>query len=434
MKSRATAPLPAMLDHFRQSHAQIAKRLKQQWVSHHRRVSGRPPPSGLKITVYRSFATVPLDHWNACNAKQDVFLSSDYLTALELAPPSKMQFRYVIFSKGATPTAIAYFQILELGHQLHRTARDLLPATRKPALAALHDRLVGHLSHRVLVCGNALLSGEHGYAAAAADERQVLHAIAEAAYAIKKAARFRIAATLVKDFADRCDHPTDVFAQFGYHPVDAGPNLIVPIRETWRTFDGYLKAMKSKYRRKVADAVKKGAKIQRRSLGLEEIIQRKSELYALYAAVVDQAKFRPFFLSPDFFVELKRGLGDRFVCDAYLDGPTLVGFTTRIFNGREMEGYAHGVDYALNKSFELYQNFMLDDIRAGIAAGCTRINTGRTSIAMKSSVGAVPETMKCYLRFSGKLSNQLIKPLLQLIKPGNEHCRRPFDDDETPSE
>jgi hypothetical protein len=279
-----------------------------------------------------------------------------------------------------------------------------------------------------IICGNALLSGEHGYAVAEGDEGRVLQAITEAAYAIRKSAGHRISVTVVKDFYDRNRHATDVLSQIGYHPIDAGPNMIVPVRDSWTAFDQYLKQMKPKYRRRVTDAVKKGAKIRRQSLDLAEINRRKDELYALYAGVVDEAEFKLFFLSPDYLVELKKALGDRFACDACFDGETVVGFTTRIFNGRELEGYTHGVNYAVNKSFELYQNFLLDDIRAAIAAKCTQINTGRTSIAMKSGLGAVPETMKCHLRFSGKISNLVIKPLVSWIKPPKEHCRRPFDD------
>jgi len=91
-----------------------------------------------------------------------------------------------------------------------------------------------------------------------------------------------------------------------------------------------------------------------------------------------------------------------------------------------MEGYSHGLDYEKNKDFELYQNFLLDDVRAAIERRSDSINAGRTSITMKSSVGATPREMVCYIGFSGKLSNQLIRPLFYFIKPKAEYCRNPF--------
>ncbi|MFA5266166.1 MAG: hypothetical protein WC378_20275 [Opitutaceae bacterium] len=412
------------------SYERLAASLKTRWLSHRVRVSGRPAPSGLDIAIYDRIAAVPPGVWNGCNRAKDIFLSPEYLGALEKAPPANIDFRYVVFSEKETPVAIAYFQIVKLDYRLHQPATASMFSRRRTPLVELHERLAGSVSHRILICGNALLSGEHGYVVAQGDASRVLHAIAEAAYAIRKSVGHHVSVTLLKDFCDRNRHPTEVLSRFGYYAVDAGPSMIVPIRESWTSFDHYLKQMKAKYRRRVTDAAKKGAKIRRQSLDSETIVKYRDELYALYGEVVDEAGFRLFFLSPDYLAELKKRLGDRFVCDAYFDGATLVGFTTRIFNGREMEGYTHGVNYAVNKSFELYQNFLLDDIRAAISAKCTRVNTGRTSIAMKSAVGAVPETMKCHLRFSGKVSNLMIKPLLSLIKPSEEHCRRPFDDGE----
>ena len=421
-------PIHDLLRKLPDSHARLADRLRRRWRTHRSRISGRPTPSGLAFAVYDRLAAVPVDAWREGNRSNDLFLSPEYLGALEKAPPANMEFRYVVFTEKGAPAAIAYFQILLLDFRLHRPAMDNVVRRRRTSLAGVHDRLAGQVAHRILVCGNALVSGEHGYSHAPGDETRVLHAIAEAAYAIRRSAGRRISVTVVKDFCDRNRHPTEVLARFGFQSFDAGPNMIIPLGERWATFDHYVKAMKPKYRRRVMDAVKKGAKIRRQSLDLEQLGRYQDELYALYAEVVDAAGFRLFFLSPRYLAELKAALGDRFTCEAYFDQETLVGFTTRIFNGRELEGYTHGVNHAVNKSFELYQNFLLDDLRAAMVAKCTRINTGRTSIAMKSAVGAVPDTMHCHLRFSGKTSNLLIRPLLSLVQPTPEPFRHPFDD------
>lgn len=417
-----------MLGGLGKFHKIVGNNLKMRLVSHYSRVSGKPTPSGLDFTVYRTIFSVPPDTWNGCNQDNDIFLSSDYLSALEQAPPANMQFRYVIFTDKNRPVAIGYFQILELNHRLHKSAMQFLRIRKRTALGDFHGKIADGIANRILVCGNALLSGEHGYAMTGTDENQVIHAIAEAAYAIRKSGNNHISVTLVKDFYDRNKHKANVLSRFGYYSFDAGPNMIVPIRENWTAFDDYLKQMKSKYRKRAMSAIKKGAGIRRQSLDLDGIAGHKNALFALYSEVVDKSKLKLYILSPEYFVELKRRLGERFACDGYFEGNALIGFTTRIYNGHTMEGYAHGLSYERNKSHELYQNYLLDDIRSAIAAKCFQINTGRTSMAMKSAVGAVPDNMICCMRFSGRVSNQLIKPLFYFIKPSYEYCRRPFEE------
>jgi len=424
---RVLRDLSEMVSELWLSHKIVANNLKRRAVAHHSRVSGKPTPSGLDFVVYKTISSVPLDIWDGCNRDNDIFLSSDYLLALEQAPPANMQFRYVIFTNKGNPVAIGYFQILTLNHRLHRPAMHFLRMRKRTIISDFHTKIADTISHHILVCGNALLSGEHGYAAAVSDENQVIHALAEAAYAIRKSAENHISVILIKDFYDRSTRKANVLSLFGYYPFDAGPNIIVPISENWTSFDEYLKQMKAKYRKRATSAIKKGAAIHRQTLNLDEITEHKDALYALYSEVVDKSKLRLFFLSPDYIIGLKKNIGDQFVCDGYFEGENIIGFTTRIINGHTMEGYTHGMRYEQNKTYELYQNFLLDDIKAAITAKCSQINTGRTSIAMKSSVGGVPDNMKCYIRSTGRLSNQLIKPLFCVIKPSYEYCRHPFE-------
>jgi hypothetical protein len=397
------------------------------WVSHYRRVTGKPAPSGYSFSLYDSISHLPRDRWDDANTGNDIFLSTAYLEALEQAPPENMRFRYAMIRQEDIPVGIAYFQILELDYRLHvAPEKKSIANKRNDFLRKVHDRIIKTAGTRLLVCGNAMISGEHGFCISIPQDR-AFHVLAEIAYTIRKSSNPRITATLFKDYYKKRDIPTNILENFGYHRFDAGPNMCVPLRKGWDTFDTYLDAMKAKYRKRASSAIKKCARIERRSLTLDEIVRNKGELFSLYCQVVNKAKFKIFFLSPDYFIELKRRLGDRFVCVGYFLNSKMLGFTTRILNSALLEGYTHGMAYDRNKEFELYQNFLLDDVREAIAAGSTCINTGRTSIAMKSSVGAVPEEMVCYLRFSGSHSNQIVTPILRFLKPSNEYCRNPFE-------
>lgn len=409
------------------THNAFANMMLLRFAAHRRKVSGKPLSSGYTFTIMNSITMIESAIWNKATQGSDLFLSHDYLLALENMPPENMKFRYVIISKGSDTIGIAYFQILELNHRLHRPPIQFIKSKRNSLIRNIHNRIADTATFRLLVCGNVLLSGEHGFYMDSIPKENALKIIAEIAWTIRNTVNEHISVTLVKDFYNQSDSAKNILSEFGFYSFDAGPNMVVPIRDNWSTFDKYLADMKSKYRKRATSALKKGSAVQRLQLKLEDMIQLRDELFSLYCQVAGKARFKLFVLSPDFFIELKRLLGERFICQGYFEASRLVGFSTEIINGNIMEGYTHGLDYGSNKVYELYQNFLFDDIKSAIDAKIVQINSGRTSIAMKSSVGAVPQNMTCYMRFSGKISNQFIKPLFFFIKPSDEHCRNPFE-------
>lgn len=408
----------------------LANRLHLRWIAHYSRVTGKPVESGYSFKLYNSISQLPLSVWDKANISGDIFLSSAYLTALEQAPPENMNFRYAIISKENVTIGIAYFQILALNYRLHQSPMQRIRKKKTTTLVQkVHDKIINTAGTTLLVNGNAMISGEHGFCISMIPEEQALHIVAEIAHAIRKTANPRITATLIKDFYKKENMPSNILSQFGYHLFNAGPNMIVPIRENWTTFDMYLNEMKPKYRKRAVSATKKGLKVRRQFLTFGNMVRYREELFELYCKVVGNARFKMFFLSPDYLISLKRHLEDKFECIGYFIDNQIIGFTTRINNGNVLEGYTHGLLYDRNKEFELYQNFLLDDMKAAIESKSTYVNTGRTSIAMKSSIGAIPEEMVCYIRFSSGHTNHFIKPLLYFIKPESEYCRNPFEND-----
>jgi hypothetical protein len=172
--------------------------------------------------------------------------------------------------------------------------------------------------------------------------------------------------------------------------------------------------------------LKKGANIVRRSLTHKEIEENRGTIYNLYLQVHARANFRIITLNPRIFEEWKKSLGERFMLDAYYLGETMLGFTTRFVGKDVIEGYTHGVDYAYNKKYELYQNMLLDDIKVGIKHRVKTISYGRTSVAMKSSVGAVPQNITLYARSCIPMPGYVKRRLLQKVQPKMEYCRNPF--------
>lgn len=404
--------------------------LKGSLKKQHANFSSKVEPSGFGFSIFDSIEFVPSEIWNNIDSQKSIFLSTDYLKAVEKAPPKKMKFKYAILYEGNKPAVIAYFQILELDGSLHDPLIIDKEDRQMKISDKVHSKISKSISTKILICGNVLLSGEHGFAAVLEiDASKVSKGISEAIERIKRIEKMvgKVNVVLIKDFYTDKKFDHTVFDDTGYYDYFAGPNMAVPIRENWESFEDYLSDMKAKYRKRVTSTLKKGGDLTKKSLSLEEITECKEELYKLYLQVADKAKFRIFLLDPQMFQELKRFLKDQFTLDAYFVDDQMIAFTTRIFNGDVIEGYSHGLDYELNKVYDIYQNILIDDIKVGIKNKIKKINFGRTSIAMKSSLGAIPEDMDFLMRFKVKIPNQIIRRISKIFKPTEEYFRNPFE-------
>ena len=75
-----------------------------------------------------------------------------------------------------------------------------------------------------------------------------------------------------------------------------------------------------------------------------------------------------------------------------------------------------GIDYTRNKELSIYPRILNDYVRLGIEMKVNEVNFGRTSSEIKSTLGAIPEDLTCYLRHRRTLATLLFKPLVRKIK------------------
>ncbi|MBI9097686.1 MAG: N-acetyltransferase [Spirochaetaceae bacterium] len=425
-----------MIDH--QKHHRQLKRIFQ---NHHIKMGrnirkiqdhlhGRKPSSGLNINLYETVAQIPSDEWNSVN-QDNVLLSPEYLKAVEDTSPKGMKSYYAIHYENSKPVMISYYQMLKVNRALHEKISPEPEVSTRNFIVRIHDSFAEKLNFNMLICGNALLSGENGFSYLPGLDRETVYlGISESLRRIKDRLKGEstIDIILIKDFSVKNEGPGDIFPRFHFQKFSSGPNMVVPIRKEWHSFEDYTKSMKSKYRRRVKSSLKKGRDLIKKSLTYEELSDStiRKEIYELYLEVVNRAKFKLFALDIDFFAGLKKQLQDNFMFDLYYAEKRIVGFTTRIFNGDVMEGYTHGIKYDLNRRYELYQNILYDDIKVAIENKCTQINLGRTSIAMKSSVGAIADELTFFISLKNPVSNHILKAIKFFLKPSSEICRNPF--------
>lgn len=401
----------------------------------------RHRPCGWAIALVDSIAHVREADWDAVVGPR-FFMGRDYLGAIERARPPRMSFRYALAYDGPRPVAAAAYQIIDValdafGSRVQQPApeslRGVVRTIRRDVVRTLGDRLGDNGAQRLLINGNGLVTGEHGFAIAeGVDPLAAMHALADATYRIRRAEKLHggIASVLVKDFSPDSRRHADQLQRFGYHPFEVDPNMEVQIDPSWRSFDDYLAAFTAKYRRKVKDARKKAKALHARRLSTAEIVRDAAALHELYLAVHEKASFRLANPGPDYFPALAETLGDDLVVRAWSLDDELVGCSVALGRGERLEAHMVGLDYVHNHEHGIYQNALYEFVGDAVARRARVLSLGRTALEIKSSIGATPRPMTCFLRHANPLGNRLIAPLVAQIAPTQWTPRSPFRDDE----
>jgi predicted N-acyltransferase len=391
--------------------------------------------SDFSFALVDSVFKINAEHWNSIVGYGSEFLELSFLNVLEKESPENMHFHYAIIYRADKPVAITYFQVIDFSSE---SFGSLLDEENKEFTCVITDYLKKYLTNhlkrsadkinmRLLICGNAYVSGEHGFTCLPEiNKTEVVDALADVIYLIGRAEKLRgnISAVLIKDFyADSLAHAAEL-EEYKYHDFLVEPNMIVDIQ--WSTFEEYLNAMSKKYRNRAKTIMKKGLAIERKVFDADDIDKNSKKILQLFNNVHLKAKFRLASLTPGYFAELKRTMGNKFNFIAYYHSNELIGFRSTFMLKNAVEAHFIGLDYKVNKELELYQNILYDYIQEAIDNKKQQVFLGRTASEIKSTVGAEAYQLTCYIRHRNSLSNRIIKPFVDYLKPSEWVPRNPF--------
>jgi len=389
--------------------------------------------NGYRISICHSIHDVDAG-WEQAAPGDNLFLQRAYLTAVEENPPKGMRFSYLVFFKNDQPMGVAYCQVspfnVDSSIQAGNGDKDKYPCILRAFGRFLKNLLVGK-NHNLLVCGNLLLTGEHGFYFKNGLEKATAFDLVEEALLLAQGEweklKVNIDGIFIKDVAP--DHRTTgkvlvdrKFREFTFHP-----NMVMEVPKDWRSMDDYLAAISSKYRVRAKRAFRLAEGIEKRELTESQINDHQARLYELYKNVMDNQDFNMVTLHERYIPALKQHLGERFkVFGYYLDGE-MIGYYTTIQNGEEVEAHFLGFEQTCNRERQVYLNMLFDIMRFGIGQGAHRIVYARTAMEIKSSVGAEPLDMFCYIRASSRLTNKILPPILEYLRPPDDWLpRSPF--------
>jgi hypothetical protein len=287
----------------------------------------------------------------------------------------------------------------------------------------------GHI-HNILICGNAFATGEHGFhfnSILSGDEQ--LRLILDAMFQISDDERKKgkpICAMLSKDFYPSSKEVSKAFSKRRFSSFQVDHNMVMPIRDTWKTFDDYLADLNTKCRTKAKSAYKKSEQVVIKRLDSAAIREHADTMQKLYDAVYEKADFRLGKMNIHGLEGIQNpNDGDFTVCGYFLQDK-MVGFSTAMKNGQSLEAHVIGIDYSVNRDYAIYQRMLYNYVDIAIERKVDRIIFGRTAAEIKSTIGAVPIDLTCCVFHPRKISNALLNLIFNYVKPSDYPHRNPW--------
>jgi len=368
-----------------------------------------------------SFSSSILDFesvWPKTDELRNVLLSQAYLKTIESAKTDLKGFLYaVVYNAFEEPVYFYYFQYKQFNaaDSLNYTLNDSLWNRLKNKV----KRSVASIIHaRGLVCGNLMVTGDHGRIAAdrsdaKLDDWQFHTLVHEQALLASKEYGHNVGFLLAKDFKEEA--PSNL--SIDWNSVTVQPNMVFYLRPNWTDLPSYMSDMTSKYRKRTRSALRKVDDFVFKEVEVDEILVHIDRIYDLYLEIVQRAPFNMFILTKQYFIDLKKNLGP--LCDFTLvfDENNLIAFQINIVNNDEYEAHFLGYNQAQLISHDLYLNLLLNSVKLALARKSDKIIFSRTAMQIKSSIGSVPEELYLYLTIRNGILNKLVKLAFKFFNP-----------------
>ena len=378
----------------------------------------------LKLALYESAELINKEHWRQVNSGKNIYLTLEYLTALEDAVKNEIEFRYILFySQQNKPVAIAVVQMLRFVDHKQKHNEHLCKIA-----GSIKNKILNKLDIKVMICGNVFSCGENGFMFTDdIDGERAYGNLSNALYRLRQNEKINgtVSMVLLKEFWPKNYVFSDVLKTFSFRDFMIDVNMILKTKN-WLTFDDYLASMTSKFRTKAKSAFKKSSALVVKSLSENEIKTHQTTIETLYNSVLEKADFQFGHLNGRAFFNFKRNLGNRFILNGYFLDEKLVGFSSAFITEKMIDASYVGMEYTLNTRLAIYQRMLYDLVKLAIDYRCDELSLGRTAEEIKSSLGAKPVNMKLYMRHRNSVSNKLIKPIIESITPSEFELRNPF--------
>jgi hypothetical protein len=379
----------------------------------------------IRWKIYERTAEVDAGVWSSLHPESGSFLCLDYLRAIEDAHDEGLEVRLAVFYLHEKTIGIAAFQI---AHFI--TSDDAYSNVVLSFLNSVLRKFRGKHVHNILINGNAFATGEHGFSFLGDCAPQTiafcLHGAMEGISKMEQGKGRRICAMVTKDFYPNTIPVAQGLEKYRFKRFQVDHNMVMPIHQSWKSFDDYLDSLNTKFRTKAKSSMKRSSTIEIIRANADDVIAYADALQALYENVYNKADFRLGKLDLKTLANLLRRIPQQFFVQIYLQEGVPVGFMSAMRCGKVLEAHVIGIDYDKNRDHGVYQRMLYDYVSLAIELGCNRVVYGRTAAEIKSTVGAFPVDLTCCIMHRRSISNALLSMILQYVKPSEYPQRQPF--------
>ncbi|CAM1345350.1 GNAT family N-acetyltransferase [Tenacibaculum amylolyticum] len=380
-------------------------------------------------SYYASVNDIPKDIWNTLGCTSNVYFNPSYLEAIAAHHPTIDFWYVVLFNDAQKPIAFATIQVVNfyldsVQNGLQSTIEKIKCIGRKLGIISPEKPF------KILTCGNTFVSGEHGiFIKEDQDKQKVIKELAKSVVQLANTEKhfdYKVSGFMLKDFVRESLFISDELLEYKYHSFNVEPNMLLQIDSDWESFDGYLAAMKTKFRVKAKKAMELSFPLEVRVINAENLETYLPQMQQLYKNVSSKAGFNLGVFNLETYGSLLQNLGEDYIIKGYFLKNKMVGFLSAMVNQNDLDAHFVGIDYKYNREFAIYQRMLYDYIHIAIERKLDEINFGRTASEIKSSVGATPQELTIYLRHKSHIPNKILSFFIHKIEPTPFKQKHPF--------
>ena len=239
-------------------------------------------------------------------------------------------------------------------------------------------------------------------------------------------------AVVFKEFTPADIEPINPLLDLGYLRVEVPPmHLVDPV---FASFADYTAALRTRYRQQVTRSTRKlkGSGIVSTVLTDPDEILRlyTNETHAMYREMTLKSDLRVEVLPFEYYRELVRRMSGQVELIALIKDDRIIGFGWCLYDATTYHMMYAGLDYRLNRDFDLYFNLIYAGFDRALRKGVARIHVGQTATAFKARMGCFSEERYIYTkRASGCLHVEPVPLRLDLhggqeaIQPARRHLQ-----------
>jgi hypothetical protein len=347
-------------------------------------------------------------------------LQLNYLEAIENTVNEVSRFLYVIhFDNNNSAIGKSVFQLLKF--DASNFDLDSIPCRIQNKIL----RIFLKRKLKILISGNIFATGENAFhfveSVHKKDAFYFINMVIDTLFKKKE-----INYAIYKEYSPKNTATTILTKYLNYYKFNIDANMVFDLKVNWQEFNEILSEYNTKYRTRINKVLEKSKQISVKEFTTDDINKYANDIERLYNAVIKKSNFNVGIFKLETFYSLKDNLNSNYRIYGYFINDKLIGFKSLFHYNGNLDASFIGLDYKVNKTYDLYQRMLIDYIKFGLKHKVNSIGFGRTAETIKSCVGAEPIAMNLFVKHRRKFGRIFLKYFISNINPTEFSIRKPF--------